>query len=408
VSIDDTESVIRLPMPSSSLRFDQNPDTLAMLRSAPLQKGEFPDGTSGWLVTGYSEVREVLTSTRFSRALAVSPERSNRGIDAAAAAESLLGMDPPAHTRLRKLVVSAFTSRRVNALRPRIATIVCRLLDEFIDQGSPGDLIQGFALALPVEVICELLGVPASDVGDFQKWSSEAVGVWEHDQEKMMGAWTSMGIYIADLINVKRRQPADDLMSALIAARDGEEKLTEMELIQLGVTLLVGGYETTGNQLALSLLTLFTHPKEWARLQADLGLIPSAVEELLRYVRIGGGEMPPGRVAVEDVRLADVTVRAGELVWPLMDVANRDPAVFPDPDRLDLSRDGRPHLALGDGMHRCLGAQLAKVELQEAFRGVLVKLPGLRLATPIEDLRYREQTAINSLYEMPVAWDGPS
>jgi len=401
------EQVIKLPVPRSPLRFVPDPDTLAMLRRAPLQRGVLPDGTSGWLVTGFAEVRQVLTSLQFSRALAVSPARARRGIEVAAAA-SLLGMDPPDHTRLRKLVMSAFTNRRVKSLRPAIAATVARLLDEFVGQSTPGDLVRGFSLALPVEVICELLGVPASDVGRFHTWSSEAMGVWEHDQAQMMNAWMAMGAYVAELINLKRLQPSEDLITALLAARDGDEKLTELELIQLCVTILVGGHETTANQISLSLLALLTHPEELARLRADLDLIPGAVEELLRYVLIGSGDLPPGRVATEDVRFSDVTVMAGDLVWPLLDIANRDPAVFSNPDRLDVGRPVRAHFAFGDGAHHCLGAQLARAELQEAFRGLLTRLPGLRLAVPVEELRYKERMVINSLYELPVTWDEAS
>jgi cytochrome P450 len=395
-------AVIRLPLPRSPSRFEPDPDTLALLRRAPVQRAELPDGTGGWLVTGYAEVREVLTGPQFSRALAV--KRARRGPEVAAAG-SLLGMDPPEHTRLRRLVAGAFTQRRAGQLQPRVAAIVSGLLDEFAAKGRPGDLVSGFSLPLPVQVICELLGVPAADVGEFHAWSTAGIGDWERDHDEMMAAWTAMGTYIAGLIEAKRARPADDLITALIAARDGEDRLSELELIQLCVALLVGGHETTASHINMSLLALLAHPVELARLRADPGLIPGAVEELLRYVLIGGGAPPPARIATEDVALGGAAIAAGDMVWPLAGTANRDPAVFADPDRLDVGRAPGTHMAFGAGAHHCLGAQLARVELREAFRGLLTRLPGLRLAVPTGELRYKEGTVLNSLHELPVTWD---
>ena len=396
---------IGLPLPRPPLRFEPGQEMVALFRRAPVQRAELPDGTKGWAAMGFEEVREVLSSPRFSRAMAVSPDRARRGFEVAAAS-SVLGMDPPEHTRLRRLVAAAFTHRRVEQHRPRVAAIVAELLDAMAAQGRPGDLVAGFSLPLPVQVICELLGVPAADMSKFHAWSTDAIGVWERDPEHMMNAWTSMGMYIAGLVESKRAQPADDLISALITARDGDDKLSELELIQLGVGLLVGGHETTANHINMSLLTLFSHPAELTRLRSDPALIPSAVEEMLRYVLLAGKDVPPGRVATEDVELGGVTISAGDMVWPFTAAANRDPSVFRDPDRFDVSRTVGAHMGFGAGPHRCLGAHLAQVELQEAFRGLLTRLPGLRPAVPISDLQYKEEASINSLERLPVTWDG--
>ena len=191
-------------------------------------------------------------------------------------------------------------------------------------------------------------------------------------------------------------------MSALIAARDDADRLSEEELTVLGCTLLIGGHETTANQINLSLLLLFDHPDEAAKLRADGALIPGAVEELLRYVRLGG--LAPARVTKEDVEIGGVTIPAGEQVIPLIATANRDSSVFSDPDRLDVTRDAASHLAFGAGVHHCIGAQLARVELQEAFRGLVSRLPGLRLAVPASELEFKPGIAIHSLRELPVRW----
>jgi cytochrome P450 len=395
--------IVKLPLPRSPLPFEAAPKALEIIRQGPVLRAELPDGSSGWLVTGFAEVREVLTNPRFSRAKAVSSQRVQRGTDIAAAA-SLLAMDPPEHTRLRKLVASTFTARRMRLLRPQITDIVNELLGGLLAQPRPADLVRSFSLPLPIRVICQMLGVPASDQDKFHAWSDILMSDWSRDEEEIMAAMLGMAGYLADLIKVKREAPADDLITALIAARDDNDRLSEDELVQMCGILLLGGHETTANHINMSLLTLLAHPAELARLRNDPDLIPAAVEELLRYVLLGAG-LPPPRMTTEEVTLGGVTIPAGETVWPGMTLANRDPSEFPDPDRLDLTREPGMHLGFGAGAHHCVGAQLARIELQEAFRGLLCGVPGIRLAVPASDLRYKEKMSINSLDELPVTWD---
>jgi cytochrome P450 len=387
------------PSPSVSV-----PEFRTLIKNRPVVLAELPDGSLAWLVSGYEHARQMATDPRFSRALAVSSDRAQQGFEAFAAG-SISGIDPPEHTRLRKLVASAFTARRVEALRPRVTGIVDDLIDALVSQPQPADLISAFSLPLPVKVICEMLGVPIEDMGQFHTWSDTVLGDWERNSDDVMSAAVDMFSYFGKLIEMKRAEPADDLMTALIAARDQDDRLSEEELMVLGCTVLIGGHETTANQINLSLLTLLDHPAELAKLRADPDLIPGAVEELLRYVRLGG--LVPARVTSEDVQIGGVTIPAGETVIPLFGTANRDPSVFTDPDRFDVTRAPANHLGFGIGVHHCLGAQLARMELQEAFRGLLGRLPGLRLAIPAEQLRFKHGMVIHSLCELPVRWDRP-
>jgi len=380
------------------------PDIATISGGRPVFRAELPDGRIAWLVSGYETVRQMIIDQRFSRAQAVAPGRAVPGFEMSAA-ESISGMDPPEHTRLRKLVASAFTARRIEALRPRVAGIVDELIDAMAGRPQPADLVAGFSLPLPAQVICEMLGVPAADLEQFHAWSDAIIGDWQRDADEIMTAVAGLYGYFGTLIEIKRARPADDLISALIAARDDADRLSEHELTVMCCALLIAGHETTANQINLSLLLLLDHPDQVVTLRADPELIPGAVEELLRCTRLGG--LPPSRVTTEDVRLGGVTIPAGELVIPLYSTANRDRSVFIDPDRFDVTRDAASHLAFGAGVHHCLGAQLARVELQEAFRGLIGRLPGLRLAVPAGDLEFKPGMAIHSLRELPVRWGEP-
>lgn len=395
------EGRIKFPPPAPVSPADPAPEVFAQLRSCPVAQGELPDGSVAWLVGGYAQVRQVLTDQRFSRALAVAPGRSLLGIELSAAG-SIIAMDPPEHTRLRKLVASAFTVRRVEALRPRVAAIVDELIGAFTARPQPADLMTSFSLPLPVRVICELLGVPTADMDRFRAWSGTLVTDWEQDSGEIMTALAELYEYFADLLRIKRARPGEDLLSALIAARDRGDRLSEEELTHLACTILVAGYETTAHHISLSLLALLDHPAQMAGLRADPRLIPGAVEELVRYVRIG--VLPLARVTTEDVELGGVTIPADEVVLPMTMAANRDPSVFSEPDRFDVTRAPASHLGFGGGAHHCLGAQLARVELQEALRGLVTRLPGLALAEPPAALRFKPGMAIHNLRALPITW----
>jgi cytochrome P450 len=392
---------IKFPPPAPVSPADPVPEVLTQLQRCPVAQGELPDGSTAWLVGGYRQVRQVLTDQRFSRALAAAPGRSLQGIELSAA-DSILGMDPPEHTRLRRLVAGAFTVRRVEALRPRVAVIVDELIGAVVAGPQPTDLMTSFSLPLPVQVICELLGVPTADMEMFRAWSGTLVSDWEQDTGEIVTALAEVYDYFAELIRIKRTRSADDLLGALITARDSGDRLSEAELTNLACTILVAGYETTAHAISHSLLALLDHPAEMANLRADPSLIPGAVEELVRYVRIG--LLPLARVTAEEVELGEITIPAGEVVLPIIQAANRDPSAFSEPDRFQPGRAPVSHLGFGGGAHYCLGAQLARLELQEALRGLITRLPGLALAVPLADLRFKPGMAIHNLRSLPIIW----
>lgn len=394
--------VPRFPLPPPDVPYDPAPGMRKIMEKCPVSQIRLPDDSPAWLVTGFSEAREVFTDQRYSRALIFAPGRKQFGVDVAAA-DSILSLDPPEHSRLRKLVAGAFTGRRIQALRPRIAQLVDELIDGMLAGPHPTDLVQMFSLPLPSQVICLLLGVPFEDTGKFHAWSNTIFGDWSRSPEAIERAYAEIGAYLAELIARKRETPQDDLVSVLIDARDAGGRLSEGELVNFCFALLAAGHETTANMINLSFAALCQNPEQLDRLRADPGLLPGAVEELLRYVTLATIGMP--RITREEVRLGGITIPEGETVIPSFNVANRDPAAFEEPDRLDVGREPRPHLAFGAGVHHCVGAQLARIELQEAFRGLLTRLPGLRMAVPMSDLEFHAGQAITSMRELPVTWD---
>lgn len=400
----DVPETARFPFPPSPVPYDPGPEIHELITKCPVSKVQLPDDSTAWLVTGFREVREVMVDQRYSRALLYAQDQPRYGIELLSA-NGLLGMDPPEHSRLRKLVAAAFTDKRIQALRPRVAAIVDELIDAMLVGPRPADLVHSFSNMLPASVICLLLGVPVTHVEELRGWSNTMFGDWSRSATAVSEAYSEMSEYMAELIARKRETPDDDLISVLIAARDTAGKLTEDELLLFCGGLLAAGHETTANTINMSFVALCQHPAELARLRADPGLIPVAVEELLRYVIVSGsGSIPFARITREEVSLGGVTIPAGERVLPAKAVANRDPAVFDDPDRLDVTRALRTHLAFGAGAHHCLGAQLARIELQETFRGLLTRLPGLRMTIPMSELEFREGQLIASLRELPVTW----
>jgi len=355
-------------------------------------------GEPAWLATRYADARLVLGDRRFSRAMEKekdAPRRSPMQRDG-----GILQMDPPDHTRLRTLVAKAFTMRRVELLRPRVAELAAELIADMKAAGAPADLVDAYALPIPVAVICELLGVPVADRPKFRVWSDAALSTSGLTPEEFERNREELRDYMRGLIAEHRSAPQDDLMTALIEARDTRDRLSELELVDLCVGILVAGHETTASQIPNFVYALLDQPGQWERLCADPDLIPAAVEELLRFVplRAGAGF---ARYATEDIEVGGVLVRAGEPVLVAVGAANRDRLRFDDADGLRFDREDNHHLGFGHGVHHCLGAPLARLELQEALRALVTELPGLHLAG---DIVWKTQMLVRGPRSMPIGW----
>ncbi|MZD07202.1 cytochrome P450 [Streptomyces sp. SID5785] len=390
---------LRFPFEHSTL-FGPPPEWRELREGCPVARAELPTGDHAWLVTRYEDVRAVLNDDRLSRAAATRPGTPRLG-PARPEPDSVMAMDPPDHTRLRRLLAPAFTGRRTEALRPRIARTTERLLDTVAELGPPVDLVEHLARPLPIITICELLGVPEQDRESFKEWTDAALTLAPHAAGAVTGARQQLADYLRHLIAEKQQTPGDDLLGSLIAARD-EDRLRPAELVTVAATLITAGYHTVANSLSNAVLALLRHPEQLEALRGAPEFPAEAVEELLRWTPgpVSGGTI---RIATEEVKIGSTLVRPGEAVIPSTASANRDPRAFPDPDTLDLSRAANRHIAFGHGIHRCLGAPLARIELQVAFSALLRRFPGLRLAVDASELTWGSGM-IRGLTELPVAW----
>ncbi|MFD9216451.1 cytochrome P450 [Streptomyces sp. NPDC059544] len=373
--------VLRVQLAESPIAVaDPYPGLDRLRKAGPLVRVETTFMGEVWLVTRYDLARELLADMRFSR---------RRADDSEVAA---VDSDPPDHTRIRRLVRKAFTQRRIADLRAWVQRLVDGMLDG-LETDRPIDLLDRFAYPLPIAVICEMLGAPAGDRTDVRARTEKILAgeVAENREE----VYERTKEYIVDLIALKRREPGDDLMSALIAARDGGDQFTEPELVELGIALIAAGYATTTNLIGNGVHALLTNPGQHDLLKERPELINSAVEEFLRYE---SSFSAAGQIAKEDVKVEDLVIREGDVLLVSFCGANRDPAKFPDPHRLDITRDASGHLAFSHGIHHCLGAPLARMEAQVAIGTLVRRFPGIKLAGPT---RWRENI-MRGLHELPV------
>ncbi|MFF1921906.1 cytochrome P450 [Streptomyces sp. NPDC058221] len=371
----------------------------------PVTPVRFFNGRTAWLVTGHAEARSLLVDPRLSsdRENPAFPFFARRQAEITQRRVELIGVDDPEHNTQRRMLIPSFTVKRTVALRPQIRATVDSLLDAMVEQGPPADLVNAFALPVPSMVICALLGVPYTDHEFFEAQSRKLLrGPEASDVE---AARDELDAYFRVLIGQKRRDPGDGLLDELIAKQLETGATDVEELVRLAEILLVAGHETTANMISLGTFTLLQHPEQLAVLReagGDSGSgMPAAVEELLRFLSIADGL---SRVAVEDIEVGGVTVRAGDGVVLSTAVINRDEAVYPAPDELDLGRSARNHVAFGFGIHQCLGQNLARAELEIALPALFDRLPGLRLAVPAEEVPFKPGDTIQGLLELPVTW----
>ncbi|MEW2514041.1 cytochrome P450 [Streptomyces sp. NPDC046870] len=387
-----SQQPVLLPYADPAFVADPFPLYRRLREEGPVRRAIIAGGLDAWLVTRYEDGLAALSDPRLSsdvrdasdpRLIAQLPQFERESMTS-----TMLRSDPPDHTRLRRLVSKAFTARRVAELRPRVQEITDRLLDAVVPAGR-AELVADFALPLPVTVIGELLGVPVDERYDFQRWTDAMLVRGEEMPDPLVvdEAWHRMRAYVTRHLAAKRARPGDDLLSALIDAHDQEQRLSHDELIAMTFLLLVAGYVTTVNLIAGGIAALLTHPGQLILLRNRPELLPDAIEEFLRH----DGPVSPGiaRFAREDVEIAGVTVPRGATVLVASAIADRDPARFPDPDRLDITRRDNGHLAFGHGIHYCLGAPLARLEGQVAIGTVLRRLPDLALAVPPAELAWR-------------------
>ena len=357
-----------------------------------------------WVVTDWDDARTVLSDAdHFSRGRVDFPDLDEARVRKMRAG-MLLSQDPPEHTRLRRTLTGEFTVKRIRALEPRVAEIVQEHLDRLEAIGSPADLVEHFALAVPSLVICELLGVPYEDRDDFQRRAATSIDFTLPDQVRRRVSDESRD-YMLELVDRHRRRPGDDLLSRLVqrhASSRTDEDLIDDELAGIGHLLLVAGHETTSNMLALGTLVLLRHPEQLARVRDDDAAVADAVEELLRYLSVVHTALP--RVVTADVEVGGTSLVAGDLVCVSLPAANRDGSLGPDGAVLDVSREPTSHVAFGHGIHHCLGAPLARMEMQIAFPALFRRFPRLKLADETGTAHYRRLTLIYGLQQLQVRW----
>ncbi|MEC4017660.1 cytochrome P450 [Streptomyces sp. H27-D2] len=394
------------PFAGSSYR-GPAPQYRGLRAEEPVKRVRTAGGVDAWLISRYADVRAAMADPRLSRAQACGPDAPRVGGTMHTTPEMIISMDAPEHARLRKLVAGAFTSRRVELMRPRVQQVVDELLDEMEEKGAPSDLVPQLALPLPLTVIGELLGVPPEDLRKFEVWARAFATVDDRaGGEESLNGLARLSEYIVGLIADKRAEPTDDMLSALIQARDDDDRLSEPELVTFGFTLIGAGFDTTANQLANSLLALVAHHRDqWQLLAEDPSRIPTAVEELLRHVNLFATDTSGfPRIAAEDMEIAGVKIAAGDAVLISLASANRDETVFPDPDRLDLARTPNPHISFGHGIHYCLGKQLGRMEMEIALEGLVRRFPDLRLAVPEGELPWHAGEINHTVTSLPVTW----
>ncbi|MET7682417.1 cytochrome P450 [Streptomyces sp. NPDC005423] len=367
----------------------------------PLARVTLYDGRPAWLVTGHAAARALLADQRLST------ERNHPDFPAVTArfaglrnrTTALLGVDDPRHRTQRRMLIPGFTLRRAAELRPSIQRIVDERLDAMIAQGPTADLVSAFALPVPSMVICALLGVPYADHEFFEARSRRLLrGPRPEDSQ---AARDELDLYLGELLDRKLAEPGEGLLDDLVREQLRTGEVDREEAIALGLILLIAGHETTANMISLGTFTLLRNPERLAELRADPGLLPDAVEELMRMLSIADGLL---RLAKEDIELDGTTIRAGDGVLFSTSVINRDEDVYAAPDSLDWHRPTRHHVAFGFGIHQCLGQNLARAELEIALRTLLDRLPTLALAAPADEIPFKPGDTIQGMLELPVTW----
>ncbi|MFI7130645.1 cytochrome P450 [Nonomuraea sp. NPDC050153] len=401
-----SEQVLSYPIPSEAAL--EPPSEWAELRGkCPVARVTLPSGDEATLLTRYEDVKQVLADPRFSRLLnAPDAARLSANEDGGLFSSEMAAVIPDSgepHQRWRRLVGKYFTAKRMSSLRPAMEAMAEQLIDDMVEHGAPGDLKASLGFPLPVYVICDLLGVPASDRDRFAHWSDSLLNLTKFTQAETDASQAEFIQYMSEHVAAKRAEPGDDLLSELIEASAAEgEGLSDVELLATGMGLLVAGHETTANMIGKMVGMLLADRTRWERLLADPSLVRTAVEEVLRFDANSGFGLP--RYLKEETEVSGTVLPRGTTVICSMAAANRDESVFEAAPEMDLTRSPNPHLAFGSGAHSCLGQSLARTELQVVLEVLLRRLPTLELAVPVEELHRVEGLVVGGLRQVPVRW----
>jgi cytochrome P450 len=384
--------------------FDLPEELVRLSKEEPVSRITIWNGTHPWLLTRYEDISSVQRDPRFSvdRRWPGFPHASSGAQMRSAGSRMFFGMDDPRHSHFRRMLIPEFSMRRIRAMQPAVQAVVDGLLDDMARRKPPVDLVDAFAARVPAMMLCTLLGLPYEDHEFFSKNVRARLTLTTTEEDAKRGH-DELVSYLADLIRRRESAPTDDLIGRLVKNRVCTGEITRDEALAMIEVLLAAGYSATGGTIALGTVVLLLHPEQAAVMRdGDPDEVAAAVEELIRYVNTT--HLGRRRVAREDVRIGDVTIRAGEGVIAADAIANRNPEMFDKPDELDLRRSPNPHLVFGVGAHQCLGQQLARMQLQVAYPALLRRFPGLRLAVPLSDLEFLPEATVYSVREVPVQW----
>ncbi|WP_445281935.1 cytochrome P450 [Streptomyces sp. DSM 118148] len=387
---------------SRALDFD--PSLESLMRHGSPVRIRLPYGSAdAWLVTGFDAVKQVTTDQRFSRAAITGHDYPRMTPEPIVSPESINVMDPPHSSRVRHLASQAFTQQQVDGMRHRIVQLVDRLLDDMEEQGPPADVVEHLSDKLPRHAVLDLLGIGREEWPWIEDAVHQLLVVGAENKEAAMKAKADMAAYFAELVAQRRKSPGPDIISAMAAAQDGDEQLDDRELAFLALTLALSGQDTATCQISNITYLLLTRPELLQHLRSRPETMTDVLHEMLRYIPFRKGVGIP-RVALEDVELDGVHIRAGDFVHVSYLTANRDPARYPDPDVVDLDRPSAPHMTFGWGGHRCIAMPLAMAELEVAIGRMVERFPRLRLAVSPEEVRWDTKTIRRFPLELPVAW----
>lgn len=389
------------PSPRDAHRPLDLPPEYGRLRDEnPVQRVETPAGDIAWLVSRYADVRALLADPRFS-AEVKNPGYPRYLFPVEPQPGAFVTVDPPEHTRYRRMIMSMFTKKKAESIRPAVQKLVDERVDALLAGPQPADLVSAFARPIPLTVVCELLGVPYKDRMAFGRWIGTLVETTSSQAHRNAAAGALFG-YLTKLVAQKEKEPSDDVLGLLVENQLKTGEIKREEVVVIGMMLLSAGYDTTASSIALSVLALLEHPDQLVKLRENPDLVVGAVEELLRHQNVM--QCGVGRVAKEDVEIAGQVIRAGEGVIALLSSADRDESVYADADRLDIARKESTPLAFGHGIHSCVAKFLSRVELQVAVLTLITRIPTMKLAKPAEELRFRDGAIVYSLRELPVTW----